>query len=614
MRPHARFVIGLFAIAFGCFVFVSVPHAFAQIQSQALQDFAASSKLPSTPFPIIIAQIIRAVLGVMGILLTILVIYAGFLYMKAGGDPKKTDQAKSYLKNAIIGLVIALSAFTITQFILSRLQAAVGFGGITSSSTLDRYKEPLAGALNGKVIQDHYPFRDALDVPRNAKIMITFIDPIDPASIIQGYTGDSKSTGLNRNHVLIFQTALTANTALASDKVQVSMSDDRRTFVFKPAALLGNDLKDTNYTVQLKPGITSNGKNIFGNAPGYSWTFQVSTKMDLTPPKIVSVVPVDGTEQDRNVTVELIFSEAMDPTTVSGTFATNRAQATFSHIQVSSQAIGKASDPLTRLNGAFEISNGYRTVDFTTDEPCAKDACGNVVYCLPPTASIHVLARAATLDTTAIPQSLVINGGLDGLADAAGNSFDGNGDGKAEGKGKDDYAWAFTTSRVLDERTPKVAHVTPAIRESLLGPDASVGFMFTMPMKASTLTNANVQVWPDPFYAMWFSTNVAQVNAKGDPIVSEEKADASRVEVVHPAFIRTEQGGHDYYPVVTNDVRGINQFCFFPAIGPSYTPGTGNTEESCAASAAAPYCCNGAPQDMPCVAPKSKTDLPDTSS
>lgn len=69
----------------------------------------------------IVATVIRAVLGLLGLIFLVLIIMAGFKWMTAGGDEKKVEEATASLKSAIIGLVIVLSAYTITYFVLKTL-------------------------------------------------------------------------------------------------------------------------------------------------------------------------------------------------------------------------------------------------------------------------------------------------------------------------------------------------------------------------------------------------------------------------------------------------------------------------------------------------------------
>ncbi|MCI0479222.1 pilin [Candidatus Uhrbacteria bacterium] len=69
----------------------------------------------------IVGGIINVILGFLGIVLLGYMLYAGFLWMTAGGDDKKVGDAKSMIKNALIGLVIIVAAFAISSFVLGSL-------------------------------------------------------------------------------------------------------------------------------------------------------------------------------------------------------------------------------------------------------------------------------------------------------------------------------------------------------------------------------------------------------------------------------------------------------------------------------------------------------------
>jgi Na+-transporting methylmalonyl-CoA/oxaloacetate decarboxylase gamma subunit len=71
--------------------------------------------------PEIIGNIVNIVLSFLGVLLLVYLIYAGFLWMTSGGDSKKADSAMSYIQNAIIGLIIILASFAISNFVISNL-------------------------------------------------------------------------------------------------------------------------------------------------------------------------------------------------------------------------------------------------------------------------------------------------------------------------------------------------------------------------------------------------------------------------------------------------------------------------------------------------------------
>lgn len=72
-----------------------------------------------------LATFVRAALSLLGLIFVSLVIYAGFLWMTAGGDEKQVGKAKNTIKQAIIGLAITLAAYAITGFVVGKLGAAL---------------------------------------------------------------------------------------------------------------------------------------------------------------------------------------------------------------------------------------------------------------------------------------------------------------------------------------------------------------------------------------------------------------------------------------------------------------------------------------------------------
>ncbi|MDO9399750.1 MAG: hypothetical protein Q7T79_03655 [bacterium] len=78
---------------------------------------------------IIAANIIRIFFGFLGIIAVGLIIYAGWLYMTAGGEEDKVEKAKKILMGAVIGIIICLASFAIASFILNKLLDATGAGG-----------------------------------------------------------------------------------------------------------------------------------------------------------------------------------------------------------------------------------------------------------------------------------------------------------------------------------------------------------------------------------------------------------------------------------------------------------------------------------------------------
>lgn len=77
----------------------------------------------------IAANIINILMGFLGLLAICLILWGGFTWMTSNGSEEKIGQAKKILRNGVIGLVIILSAWGITYFILSRLLDATGGSG-----------------------------------------------------------------------------------------------------------------------------------------------------------------------------------------------------------------------------------------------------------------------------------------------------------------------------------------------------------------------------------------------------------------------------------------------------------------------------------------------------
>lgn len=78
--------------------------------------------------PAAVGAIIGAVLGLVGVILLVIMVYAGFLWLTAGGNDDQVGHAKQLIKNGVIGMAITLSAFVITQFVVNQLTSAIETG------------------------------------------------------------------------------------------------------------------------------------------------------------------------------------------------------------------------------------------------------------------------------------------------------------------------------------------------------------------------------------------------------------------------------------------------------------------------------------------------------
>lgn len=584
-------VLILFVFSFLAVFLLSAHPVLAQAPGQGLtafEQFGQTVRLGDASPIVIVARLIRIFLGLTGIILTVLVIYAGWLYMSSLGNPKKLEQAKKLLKNAVIGMFIIWFSFSLSWWFLNKLLGGGNANG--SVTTAQRYNEPLKGSLGAGIINSHYPLNNAVDVPRNTKIFVEFKEAMAPASIVRNYVEGQQGGELNANNIKIFKTEEGVARALAPNQVLVNIDAAKKIFVFRPVNLLGDSQNNTNYSVQLLPGIQkANGNAAFSGAygDGYKWSFQVGTEVDVTPPKITSVVPVSNANEPRNVTVEVTFDEAMDPVVSTGALIGNPPAApVFTNIAVKNAANDS-------IQGSFEISNGYQTVDFTTTDACAQDPCGDTIYCLPGGQRISVTLTAAAVDPEALPQAILFGALPNGLTDASGNSLDGNADGKAcqginnvdkcpQGN-QDGYSWSFNTSNEVNATVPRIASTNPLPNQGDISLTDPLTATFNMPLKASTIRSEHVSLWPQNYEgdfvdSWWFSSRKEDLAGP-----------RTMISIDHPTLVAPELGAENYYPVFNQGLKSVYQICLFPAAMNGTACEAGVSEDQ-------PYCCsvNGA--------------------
>ncbi len=85
-------------------------------QSASKMGFDVSgAQTPET----IVGIVISAVLGFLGVIFIVLMVYGGILWMTAGGNDEKVGKAKNIIRNAAIGLVVVLISYSLSWLILN---------------------------------------------------------------------------------------------------------------------------------------------------------------------------------------------------------------------------------------------------------------------------------------------------------------------------------------------------------------------------------------------------------------------------------------------------------------------------------------------------------------
>ena len=292
---------------------------FAQGPDLGINEVDAAISLSSTDPRIIITRIINIVLLFLGVIAVALIIYAGFIWMTSGGNEDKIDQAKKILRNAVIGLVIVLSAWGIATFILTKLMGALNSGGNGNNNASSSTSGSLVGtgALGACTIERVYPESGQKDVARNTSIIISFKEALALNTVCQNESGDACNCDnlscnlVNPNNIRIFredfgdscEADICPDDSLNVKRAVVSISTDHLTFIIKPSELLGRADGNTNYSVKLTNNLLkNNGQSIFKTCKNdfFVWGFEVSNQLDLTPPqvKINGVFPLPDNEMD----------------------------------------------------------------------------------------------------------------------------------------------------------------------------------------------------------------------------------------------------------------------------------------------------------------------------
>jgi amino acid transporter len=71
----------------------------------------------------LVQTVISVFISIIGVLLLVYILYAGYNWMTAEGEEEKVTRAKDTIKRAIIGAIIIIAAYAISTFVISRLEA-----------------------------------------------------------------------------------------------------------------------------------------------------------------------------------------------------------------------------------------------------------------------------------------------------------------------------------------------------------------------------------------------------------------------------------------------------------------------------------------------------------
>ena|SRR3989338_5516696 len=73
-----------------------------------------------------VMAIVNVLLGFLGIVAIIVILYGGFVWLTSAGNEEKVGQAKKIITAGIIGLIIIFVSYAIATFVINQLISATG--------------------------------------------------------------------------------------------------------------------------------------------------------------------------------------------------------------------------------------------------------------------------------------------------------------------------------------------------------------------------------------------------------------------------------------------------------------------------------------------------------
>lgn len=134
----------LFLLAF-CLGFIIFPTvALAQYGLNETAGAAGLANNPSYPsdVPTLIGNVIGTALSMIAVIFFILMVYGGFLWMTAHGDSGQVDKARDTIIAAVIGIIVVLASYAITNFVF---KAASGAGNAPAGGAATNGAPPAPG-------------------------------------------------------------------------------------------------------------------------------------------------------------------------------------------------------------------------------------------------------------------------------------------------------------------------------------------------------------------------------------------------------------------------------------------------------------------------------------
>lgn len=119
IKKLAALFIGMFLLL------ASVEPALSQYGlGETAEKAGLKGAIKSSSIADLIGNVVGAALTMVGVLFLILMLYGGIIWMTARGNETETDKALKTIKSAIIGLIIVVASYAITNFVFQAIEGS----------------------------------------------------------------------------------------------------------------------------------------------------------------------------------------------------------------------------------------------------------------------------------------------------------------------------------------------------------------------------------------------------------------------------------------------------------------------------------------------------------
>ncbi len=84
-------------------------------------DNNGSNVFSKADVPTIVSNVIKIIMGLSATVMLVVIIITGIKFLTSGGDSGKTKQALNTIKNASIGIILIVAAYSLSQFIINNI-------------------------------------------------------------------------------------------------------------------------------------------------------------------------------------------------------------------------------------------------------------------------------------------------------------------------------------------------------------------------------------------------------------------------------------------------------------------------------------------------------------